>query len=67
MSEAVRRMCEDAFAQWDIVRISAEIFASNTGSQRVLEKNGFQREGILRQSIYKNGKLMDSHLYALLR
>lgn len=67
MSAAVRRMCEEAFVHWNIMRISAEVFASNTGSQRVLEKNGFQREGILRQSVYKNGKLMDSYLYALLR
>ncbi len=67
MSAAVRRMCEEAFAHWDIVRIYAEVFASNTGSRRVLEKAGFQREGVLRQSVYKNGKLLDSHLYALLR
>ena len=67
MSAAVRRMCEEAFAHWDIVRIYAEVFASNTGSRRVLEKAGFQREGVLRQSVYKNGKLLDSHLYALLQ
>lgn len=67
MSEAVRRMCEEAFAHWDIVRISAEVFAPNTGSQWVLEKNGFRKEGVLRQSVYKNGKLMYSYLYALIR
>ena len=67
MSEAVRRMCEEAFAHWDIVRISAEVFAPNTGSQWVLEKNGFRKEGVVRQSVYINGKLMYSYLYALIR
>lgn len=38
MSEAVRQICREAFAVFDIVRIYAEPFAYNTGSRRVLEK-----------------------------
>jgi len=31
---------------------------------RVLEKCGFVREGVLRQSVFKDGEVIDSILYA---
>ena len=67
MTWAVRGMCREAFQKLDIVRIYAEPFARNTGSRRVLEKNGFALEGTLRRSVYKNGELLDSCVYGLLR
>ena len=67
MTWAVREMCREAFAKLDIVRIYAEPYAYNTGSRRVLEKCGFTLEGTLRQSVYKNGRMLDSCIYALLR
>ena len=67
MSAAVRQICEDTFARFDIVRIHAEPFAFNKGSRRVLEKAGFALEGTLRKSVYKNGAMQDSCLYALLK
>lgn len=67
MSAAVRQICKEAFERFDIVRIHAEPFAFNSGSRRVLEKAGFTREGTLRSSVYKNGVIQDSCLYALLR
>lgn len=67
MTEAVRRMCREAFAAWDIVRIHAEVFAPNLASQAVLEKAGFIFEGTKRSSVYKGGQVLDSRVYALLR
>ena len=67
MTRAVREMCREAFAALDVVRIYAEPYAYNTGSRRVLEKCGFTLEGTLRQSVYKNGRMLDSCIYALLR
>lgn len=67
MTGAVRRISEAAFARFDIVRLFAEPFAVNTGSRRVLEKAGFSLEGVLRQSVFKNGKLLDSCVYARLK
>ena len=67
MSEAVIRMCRYVFAKYDIERIFAEPFAGNRASRRVLEKAGFTLEGVLRSSVYKNGMLQDSCMYALLR
>ena len=67
MTAAVRRICREAFARFDIVRIEASINARNLGSRRVVEKNAFTLEGILRQSVYKRGEILDSCLYSLLR
>lgn len=50
MTEAVKQICEDVFANSDIIRIYAEPFAYNIASCRVLEKVGFQYEGTLRSN-----------------
>ena len=67
MTAAVETMCREGFAAWDIVRIHAEPFARNAASRRVLEKAGFALEGTLRRSVYKNGEMLDSCIYALVR
>lgn len=67
MPRAVREICRQAFAAFDLRRIYAEPFAHNAASRRVLEKAGFTCEGLLRDSIYKNGQVGSSCMYALLR
>jgi len=67
ITEAIRRMCAYIFENTDIVRIYAETYAYNTASCRVLEKAGFQFEGTLRQSVIKNGQILDAKLYAIIK
>ena len=67
MTEAVKQLCSYVFSNSDIIRIYAEPFAYNIGSQRVLEKAGFQYEGTLRRNAVKNGKVLDMKMYALIR
>ena len=67
MTAAVRQICREAFAAFDLVRIRAEVYAPNKASQVVLEKAGFALEGVRHRGIYKNGQLLDSCLYALLK
>ncbi|HEV8111815.1 MAG TPA: GNAT family N-acetyltransferase [Planctomycetota bacterium] len=67
MTEAVRAATEHGFRAFDVVRMHAAVFASNPSSMRVLEKCGYAREGWLRQSVWKDGQLLDSALYAKLR
>lgn len=67
MSDAARQLCGEAFERFDLLRIFAEPFAYNTGSRRVLEKAGFELEGILKKSVVKNGAVHDSCMYALVR
>ncbi len=64
---AIMQMCSEAFSHSDIVRIYAEPYAYNEASRRALTKAGFELEGVLRQSVYKNGAIFDSCIYALLR
>lgn len=66
-TRAVKQICELIFETTDIIRIFAEPFARNLGSCRILEKAGFQLEGILRKNALKNGQTEDMKLYALVR
>ena len=50
----------------DLVRIYFEVFAYNKASQRTLE-GGIALEGVLRKSIYKNGKIFDSYIFAKIK
>ncbi len=67
VTEAVKQLCDYVFTHTDIIRIYAEPFAFNIGSCRVLEKNGFQCEGILRSNAVKNGKVIDMKMYSKLK
>lgn len=66
-TDAVKQACAYVFAHTDILRIFAEPFLENGASCRVLEKAGFEREGILRQNAVKKGRVMDMAMYALLK
>ena len=66
MTEAVKLASQFIFNNTDIVRISAEPFAHNDASCRVLEKAGFSYEGTLRNNAIKNGQLVDMKVYAIL-
>lgn len=67
MTEAAKQTCTYTFENTDIVRIFAEPFAYNTASCHVLEKVGFQFEGLMRNNAIKNGQLIDMKLYAMLK
>lgn len=62
---AVRQACRYVFENSDIIRIFAVTFSHNTGSCRVLEKAGFRYEGTLHSNAIKNGKILDTKIYAL--
>jgi ribosomal-protein-alanine N-acetyltransferase len=67
MSQAVQLLTEYAFEEFRLIRIYAQPVAGNRASARVLEKAGFQREGLLRASVYKEGKVLDQVVYAKVR
>ena len=66
-TSAVKQACSYVFKHTDIIRIFAEPFAYNTASCRVLEKSGFQLEGILHSNAVKNGKVIDMKMYSLIK
>lgn len=66
-TSAVKQISDYIFEHTDIIRIYAEPFAHNQASCRILEKAGYQLEGVLRQNAVKNGKILDMKMYALIK
>jgi len=64
MTEAVTAVTDFSFKNFPLRRISAEVFANNPASARVLEKAGFVFEGRLKNNVIKDRMLLDSLLYA---
>lgn len=62
---AVRAMVAHAFSTLPFARLEASVFEWNPSSMRVLEKAGFVREGVRKRSVFKDGQLIDSVLYAI--
>jgi ribosomal-protein-alanine N-acetyltransferase len=67
MTEALGLLIEDLFSNTNLERIEARCATDNVASRRVLEKNGFQREGHLRGYFKLRGRRIDNYLFALLR
>lgn len=67
MTAVVKRACRHAFEQFGLVKIFAHVWLNNPASARVLEKCGFQQEGLLRKHFAKEGKLVDAMLFGLLK
>jgi len=65
---ALSLMTGFAFLSHDeLCRLYAVPFSGNTGSSRILEKVGYRLEGTLRQSVVKEGQILDQWMYAILR
>lgn len=67
MTEALSTIINYGFETLDIVRIEAEVILGNTGSEKLLTKLKFEKEGILRQWIYWNKKHYDITMFSLLK
>ena len=66
-TEALKAVTAEAFKRFDITRLYALPFADHAASVRVLEKAGYVREGHLRRSAIKDGKVRDQLLFAAYR
>lgn len=66
-SEATQIMVDYLFLSKPIVRVQARADVRNAASQRVLEKAGFKREGMIRKSYFARGEWTDSCLYSIVR
>jgi RimJ/RimL family protein N-acetyltransferase len=64
MTKVVAQVCEIGFTEFKLLRIEAPIFPHNIGSGRVLEKNGFVMEGLLRNYFLKHDRPVDVRMYA---
>jgi len=66
-TNAMKQLCHYIFENTDIVRLFAEPFVHNIASCRILEKCGFECEGILRKNAEKNGVIIDMKMYSVLK
>lgn len=66
-TSAIRLVTDYAFNKKRLERVFAVPFTTNVASCRVLEKAGYEREGIMRRSAIKDGRIMDQYLYARVR
>ena len=66
-SEAVSLMLRFAFKILKLHRVYAVVFEKNIASRRVLEKNGFKLEGILRECSFRYGKWHNELRFSMLK
>lgn len=60
---SVKKMTEFGFKKLKLTRIWAMTSSYNPASGRVLEKSGYELEGIMKKSIYKKGKRFNQSIY----
>lgn len=68
MTEAAGAVIDAAFTTHpDLNRVGAMADVDNTASQRVMEKVGMRKEGVLRQNRVERGEVIDEAWYGILR
>ena len=65
-TEALRLLTDWAFQELGAERIELKIAAENPASQRVAERCGYLREGVLRSTYFKNGVRQDTEIWSRL-
>ena len=66
-SAAVEQLAQFAFAETDLVRLEIVCAVGNEASQRVAEKAGATREGVLRDRLCLHGRPRDAVMYSFTR
>ena len=67
MTEAVKQMAAYAFNSFPVSKLYAPVYEYNLASMKVLEKAGFEKEGVLKKAAIKNGSVIDLHYYGLIK
>ncbi|HJQ98867.1 MAG TPA: GNAT family N-acetyltransferase [Candidatus Polarisedimenticolaceae bacterium] len=64
-TEAVSAVLDFAFGEMGLHRVGADTDPRNSASARLLERLGFQREGLQRETYFHLGEWADSELWGL--
>lgn len=67
MTKSVRIITKYGLNNLKLARIYANVYKFNKKSARVLEKNNYKLEGLLKNNVYKDKKVIDSLMYAKTR
>lgn len=65
--ESLRALCDFAFAEGGVRRLTATVTVGNIASRNVLEKVGFRLEGELRENYFLAGRWHNDWLFGLLK
>jgi RimJ/RimL family protein N-acetyltransferase len=66
-TEATSLLVDHAFATLNLNRVWLHVYEFNTRAVRAYEKVGFQKEGLLRQETFREGRYWDTIVMAVLR
>jgi ribosomal-protein-alanine N-acetyltransferase len=66
MQEALTAVLQYGFNAIKLHSVEANVNPGNVASIRLLERNGFTREGYFRENYYFNGQFLDSAVYSLI-
>jgi RimJ/RimL family protein N-acetyltransferase len=66
-TEAVKLLIDYLFTSSPVNRLEVRMDTRNVASEKIAIRCGFVKEGTLRQSMFVQGKYVDTYLYALLR
>lgn len=60
---AIKLITSYGFEDLKLIRIYAGVFDFNIASMKALENNGYKKEGVFKNTVYKNDKIFDEHRY----
>ena len=63
-TEAMELLCDFCHREMNLHKLKVSVFAFNEAAIRCYEKNGFVREGVCRQEIFRDGQYQDVVLLA---
>ncbi len=66
-TEATQLMVDYAFNTLNLNRIQLHVCAENTPAIKIYQRVGFQKEGVLRQAMFRNGAYHDFWVMGILR
>src|SRR5688500_13637193 len=66
-TRAVKLITYYGLNELNFTRLYTGVFEYNLASMKVLEKNGYVKEGVFRKALIKNDRIWDEHRYAILK
>lgn len=67
MTESIQAVVQFAFERLELDRIQAHVLTENLASPKVLTKNGFKQEGLLRNYCFGNEVRKDTVLLSIIK
>ena len=67
IGEAIKLLIAYGFTEMNLHKIYAGVYSPNERSLRAAEKLGFQKEAVIKESMYVDGEYQDEHKFALFK